>query len=154
MARTDTSKRKALLGFNISRHATFALSVELTFFVFRGNGIITPFMAQEIQVSMAEACARIDAELIGMEVPDSAKSVTVLVSYQPKTSIAILVNTLKSVSGKRVKSLPLSEDDGLKAFVSTGLWERDYYALAKEAKLGYEEYNEYQEAKQKPFQRC
>jgi putative transposase len=82
-------------------------------------------MIEQMRDAVISACEKLECELL--ELDGEADHVHLLIHYPPKLAISHLVNSLKSVSSRRVRFL----NTHLSRQSKTGaLWSRSYFACS------------------------
>jgi putative transposase len=84
------------------RHVLSALHVHLVFVTKYRRGVLDDAMLRCCESAMRKVCADFEAEL--REFNGEADHVHLLVHYPPKASVSALVNSLKGVSARRLRS--------------------------------------------------
>ena len=93
--------------FRTGRHVVYKLHVHLVFVTKYRRGVISNRVRTFLKEVMTKVCQDFDAEL--MEFDGEDDHVHLLVAYPPKTSISILVNSLKGASAYRLRSQNFQE---------------------------------------------
>jgi putative transposase len=88
--------------FRAGRHVVYKLHTHLVFVPKYRRGVITPRVFDVLKAAWKTVCADFEAEL--QESNFEPDHVHLMVSYPPKVAIAKLVNSLKGVSARRVRS--------------------------------------------------
>jgi putative transposase len=84
------------------RHVVSALHVHLVFVTKYRRGVLNPDMLHSCQDAMRKVCHDFGAELREFNGDDD--HVHLLVRYPPKVAVSALVNSLKGVSARRLRS--------------------------------------------------
>jgi putative transposase len=94
-------------GFRAGRHVVFSLHVHLVFITKYRRGVITERVRSELEQSFRKVCGDFESELLEFDGQDD--HVHLLVAYPPKVALSRLVNSLKGVSARRIRTLDLPE---------------------------------------------
>jgi putative transposase len=89
-------------GYRRSRHAVSALHVHLIFVTTYRHGVLDGAMLSCRETAMQKACADFGADL--REFNGEAHHVYLLVEHAPRVAVSALVNPLKGVSARRLRS--------------------------------------------------
>jgi len=109
------------------RHCVFALHVHLVFVTkYRRKVSI-----QRLKVMFEKVCADFEAQLVEMN--GEAEHVHLLINYPPKHSVSSMVNSLKGVSSRLLRS---ERPDIEKRYWKDVLWSPSYFAASCGAPLG------------------
>ena len=109
---------------NHSPHAVFSLQVHLVFVTKYRKKVITPTMLQELESIFAKILVAWKCTLL--EFGGEADHVHLLISYHPNLSLSVLVNNLKSVSSRQLRT---KYESHLRNFYwKPVFWHRAYYA--------------------------
>ena len=107
------------------RHCVTALHVHLVFVTKYRNDVFTPPALLRLKEIFSKVCSDFGAVLV--ESNGEADQVHLLVEYQSKTSVAALVNSLKGVSSRLLRSeIPMLADRYYKGV----LWSPSYFAAS------------------------
>jgi len=113
-------------GFRAGRQVVFSLHVHLVFITKYRHGVITERIRSELEQSFHKVCSDFESELLEFDGGDD--HVHLLVAYPPKVALSRLVNSLKGVSARRIKTQDLPEvDDKL---WETAFWSPSYCAVS------------------------
>ena len=117
---------KKNINIRTGRHCVFNLHVHLVFVTKYRRRVFTKLILEELETIFSKVCKDFEATLI--EVNGEDDHVHLLVTYPPKVAIAKLVNSLKGVSSrlirsKRYRSVERSLWDG-------SLWSPSYFAAS------------------------
>lgn len=105
--------------FHSGRHVKYALQAHLVFIPKYRKSVISPKVFELLQKAWHRVCTGFECEL--KESGWEQDHVHLLVSYPPKVALARLVNSLKGVSARSVRSENLPEVDGK-------LWGRHFWS--------------------------
>src|SRR5664280_1255384 len=83
------------------RHCVFLMHVHLVFITKYRRNVFTREILEDLQGIFSSVCADFGAKLI--EFDGEHDHVHLLVSYPPKVSVSVLVNSLKCVSSRIVR---------------------------------------------------
>lgn len=106
------------------RTCVYSLQAHLVFVTKYRRGVLTQPMLEDMENIMRSVCSDFDATLIEFNGEDD--HVHLLVSYPPKTALSTLINSLKGVSSRRLRS---------KYDIKTHrnhLWSPSYYAASSD----------------------
>ncbi len=93
--------------FRTGRHVVYKLNAYLVFVPKYRRGVITERVFEILQSAWSKVCADFEGELLESNFePDH---VHLMVSYPPKIALAALINSLKGVSARLVRSANLPE---------------------------------------------
>ena len=106
-----------------NRHAAFNLHVHLVFITQYRRKILSEAHHNYFSECVAEVCKNFDAEL--KECNGEADHIHMLIQYPPTVQISTLVNNLKSVTSRRMRSNFI---DLRAAYSKPVLWSRSYFA--------------------------
>ena len=104
------------------RTCVYNLQAHLVFVTKYRRGVLTRPMLEDMETIMRSVCTDFDATLIEFNGEDD--HVHLLVSYPPKVALSTLINSLKGVSSRRLRS---------KYDIKTHcnhLWSPSYYAAS------------------------
>jgi putative transposase len=93
--------------FRAGRHVVYKLNAHLVFVPKYRRGVITERVFDILKAAWSKVCMDFEGELL--ESNFEADHVHLMVSYPPKVSLATLVNSLKGVSARLVRSANLPE---------------------------------------------
>jgi putative transposase len=113
-------------GFRAGRHVVFNLHAHLVFITKYRHGVITQRVRSELEQSFHKVCEDFESELL--EFDGSDDHVHLLVAYPSKVALSRLVNSLKGVSARRIKTQDLPEIDG--KLSGTAFWSPSYCAVS------------------------
>ena len=105
------------------RHCTFNLIVHLVFITKYRRNVITKDVQATLEASFNKICLDFEAQLQECNAEDD--HVHLLVSYQPKTSISSLVNSLKGASSRIVRK---QHPEIRNKLWGNAFWSASYYA--------------------------
>ena len=105
------------------RNSVSKLVVHLVFTTKSRRKLFTDIMIGQLREAFESACEKLECELIKMD--GEQDHVHLLISYPPKLSISVMVNSLKAVSSRllRLKNTHLTRQSK-----SSVLWSRSYFA--------------------------
>jgi len=105
------------------RNSVSKLVVHLVFTTKYRRKLFTDIMIGQLREAFESACEKLECELIKMD--GEQDHVHLLISYPPKLSISVMVNSLKAVSSRllRLKNTHLTRQSK-----SSVLWSRSYFA--------------------------
>ena len=107
------------------RHSKTRLVVHLIFTTKYRRKLLTARMIGQMREAVVSACEKLECELL--ELDGETDHVHLLIHYPPKLAISHLVNSLKSVSSRRIRYL----NTHLPRQSKTGaLWSRSYFACS------------------------
>lgn len=93
--------------FRAGRHVVHKLNAHLVFVPKYRRGVITPRVFDILKAAWEKVCADFEGDLLESNFePDH---VHLMVAYPPKVALAALVNSLKGVSARLVRSADLPE---------------------------------------------
>ncbi|WP_350306741.1 IS200/IS605 family transposase [Photorhabdus viridis] len=107
------------------RHSVSRLVVHLIFTTTYRRQLLDGTMIQQIREAFLSAAKRLEIEILEMD--GEADHVHILVAYPPKLAISVLVNNLKSVSSRHVRTLNTHLSRQSK---TSALWSRSYFACS------------------------
>jgi putative transposase len=113
-------------GFRTGRHVVFNLHAHLVFITKYRRGVITQRVRAELEQSFRKVCEDFESELLEFDGGDD--HVHLLVAYPPKVALSRLVNSLKGVSARRIRTRDFPEVGG-KLF-RTAFWSPSYCAVS------------------------
>lgn len=93
--------------FRRGRHVVYDLHAHLVFVTKYRRGCITKRVARELEQSLTRVCK--DFDVVLEEIGWEADHVHLLVTYPPKVSLSVLVNSLKGVSSRRLRKQRFKE---------------------------------------------
>lgn len=117
------SNKKRLRDYLKGRHSVSKLAVHLVFTTQYRKKLFTGVMIEQLREAFDSACEKLGCEIVEME--GSHDYVHLLVSYPPKLSISVMVNSLKAVSSRMLR---LQHTHLLKHSKTVVLWSRSYFA--------------------------
>ena len=88
--------------YRTGRHCVFALHVHLVFITKYRRDVLSELAIGDLRHIFAKVCNDFDAQLIECDGEDD--HVHLLINYPPKVSLSKLVNSLKGVSSRRLRS--------------------------------------------------
>lgn len=107
------------------RHCVFELNVHLVFVTKYRHSIFTDEHLDAIQTAAAKVCTDFGAHL--REFNGERNHVHLLVSYPPKVAVSSLVNSLKGVTSRRLRSM-FPEVEA--SYYKGQLWSPSYFAAS------------------------
>ena len=107
------------------RHCVFELNVHLVFVTKYRRSIFTDEHLEAIQAAAAKVCTDFGAHL--REFNGGRNHVHLLVSYPPKVAVSSLVNSLKGVTSRRLRSM-FPEVEA--SYYKGQLWSPSYFAAS------------------------
>jgi len=113
-------------GFRAGRQVVFSLHVHLVFITKYRHGVITERIRSELEQSFHKVCSDFESELLEFDGGDD--HVHLLVAYPPKVALSRLVNSLKGVSARRIRTQDFPEIDG--KLRGTAFWSPSYCAVS------------------------
>jgi len=111
--------------FTRRRHSVTALHVHLVFTIKYRRRVLTGEHIEALRQAVSHACIRLDCGL--MELDGETDHIHLLVRYPPKLAIAVLVNSLKAVSSRKLRA---AFSELRRVSRSTALWSRSYFACS------------------------
>lgn len=108
------------------RHCVFLMHVHLVFVTKYRKDVLTSAMLDEIKDAFCSVCKDFEATLAEFE--GEHDHVHLLVNYPPKVSVSKLVNSLKGVSARRLRSNVKFKKDLKKKLWGNSLWTPSYFA--------------------------
>ena len=112
-------------GYRTGRHCVFALHVHLVFVTKYRRDVLSQLAIRDLSEIFARVCSDFGAELVECNGKDD--HVHLLVEYPPQVPISKLVNSLKGVSSRRLRSLR-PEISG--RYFKGVLWSPSYFAAS------------------------
>lgn len=112
--------------FRSGRHVVFKLHAHLVFIPKYRKRCITSRVAEILQQSFEQVCEDFECDL--EEVGYEHDHVHLLVGYPPKVALSKLVNSLKGVSARRLRSADLPEVR--RALAGAAFWSPSYCAVS------------------------
>jgi putative transposase len=112
--------------FRTGRHVVYALTAHLVFVPKYRRKVITERVFGVLRTSWEATCADFECEL--RETGYESDHVHLLVSYPPKVSLSTLVNSLKGVSARRLRSAHLPEVE--RKLWGSHFWSPSYCAVS------------------------
>lgn len=114
-----------LSGYLKRRHSVTKLVVHLVFTTKYRRKLFDGEMIKQLRDAFDSACSKLECDLLEMD--GESDHVHLLVAYPPKLSVSIMVNNLKAVSSRRIRSMNVN----LKRQSKSGaLWSRSYFACS------------------------
>ncbi len=113
-------------GFRTGRHVVYSLHAHLVFITKYRRGIITQRVRSELEQSFREVCEDFESELLEFDGQDD--HVHLLIAYPPKVALSRLVNSLKGVSARRIRTRDFPEVRG--KLSGTAFWSPSYCAVS------------------------
>jgi putative transposase len=108
------------------RHVVSALHVHLVFVTKYRRGVLDAAMLDACEAAMRKVCGDFGAELREFNGEDD--HVHLLVDYPPKVAVAALVNSLKGVSARRLRSEFTGRVN--RASIRGHFWSPSYFAAS------------------------
>jgi len=105
--------------FRAGRHVVYKLKAHLVFVPKYRRGVITERVFDILQSAWSKVCTDFEGELLKSNFEPN--HVHLMVSYPPKVALAVLVNSLKGVSARLVRSADLPE-------VRNKLWGKHFWS--------------------------
>lgn len=105
--------------FRTGRHVTFSLTAHLVFVPKYRKGVISQRVFEVLQEAWKTVCADFECEL--REAGFENDHAHLLVAYPPKVALSTLVNSLKGVSARMLRSASLPE-------VAEKLWGEHFWS--------------------------
>jgi len=105
------------------RHCVFNLHVHLVFVTKYRKKIFKKKHLDTMQNIFAKVCSNFECQLV--EFDGESDHVHLLISYPPKNSISKLVNSLKGVSGRKLR---IEHPDLADSYYKGVLWSPSYFA--------------------------
>jgi putative transposase len=113
-------------GYRRGRHVVSALHAHLVFVTKYRRGVLDSAMLGCCEAAMRKVCADFGAELREFNGEDD--HVHLLVEYPPKVAVSALVNSLKGVSARRLRSQFTGPVN--RASMHGHLWSPSYFAAS------------------------
>ncbi len=88
--------------YRTGRHCVFALHVHLVFVTKYRRNVLSELAIRDLKDIFAKVCTDFEAQLI--ECGGEHDHVHLLINYPPKVALSKLVNSLKGVSSRRLRS--------------------------------------------------
>jgi len=107
------------------RHCIFQLHVHLVFVTKYRYGILDGNAVERLRAIFSKVCLDFEGQLVEMDGEDN--HVHLLVNYPPKHSVSALVNSLKGVSSRLLRS---ERPDLLRRYWKGVLWSPSYFAAS------------------------
>ena len=107
------------------RHCVFALHVHLVFVTKYRKKVFDGDAIQRLKVMFEKVCADFEAQLLEMN--GAAEHVHLLINYPPKHSVSSIVNSLKGISSRLLRS---ERPDIEKRYWKDVLWSPSYFAAS------------------------
>jgi len=107
------------------RHSVTKLVVHLIFTTKYRRKLFDGYMIEQLREAFESACEKLECDLVEMD--GEGDHVHLLVSYPPKLAVSVLVNSLKSVSSRRIRILNTHIPRQSK---SGAVWSRSYFACS------------------------
>ena len=117
---------KKNINIRTGRHCVFNLHVHLVFVTKYRRRVFTKLILEELETIFSKVCKDFEATLI--EVNGEDDHVHLLVTYPPKVAIAKLVNSLKGVSSRLIRSNGYPSVE--RALWGGSLWSPSYFAAS------------------------
>ena len=111
--------------YRTGRHCVFALHVHLVFITKYRRDVLSELAIGDLRHIFAKVCNDFDAQLIECDGEDD--HVHLLINYPPKVSLSKLVNSLKGVSSRRLRSFRPEISGRYRKGV---LWSPSYFAAS------------------------
>ena len=108
------------------RHCIFNLHVHLVFVTKYRRRVFTAAILNDLRASFSKVCNDFEATLV--ECDGEGDHVHLLVTYPPKVAIAKLVNSLKGVSSRLIRSKGYPSIE--RALWGGSLWSPSYFAAS------------------------
>lgn len=108
------------------RHCLFNLHVHLVFVTKYRRAVFTKQILDDLRVIFSSVCDDFEAHLV--EIDGEKDHVHLLITYPPKVSVSLLVNSLKGISSRliRKKNYPSVRDQ----LWGNALWSPSYFAAS------------------------
>ena len=106
------------------RHCIFSIHVHLVFVTKYRRDVFTDEILNDLRPVFASVCKDFNAEMVEMQ--GEHDHVHLLVNYPPKVSISALVNSLKGVSSRLIRSKGYPDIE--KKLWGNALWSPSYFA--------------------------
>lgn len=111
--------------YRTGRHCVFALHVHLVFITKYRRDVLSELAIQDLRHIFAKVCNDFEAQLVECDGEDD--HVHLLINYPPKISLSKLVNSLKGVSSRRLRSFRPEITGRYRKGV---LWSPSYFAAS------------------------
>ena len=111
--------------YRTGRHCVFALHVHLVFVTKYRRNVLSEPAIQDLRHIFTKVCADFEAQLIECDGEDD--HVHLLINYPPKVALSKLVNSLKGVSSRRLRS---GRPDVAERYRHGVLWSPSYFAAS------------------------
>ena len=111
--------------YRTGRHCVFALHVHLVFITKYRRDVLSELAIQDLRHIFAKVCDNFEAQLVECDGEDD--HVHLLINYPPKISLSKLVNSLKGVSSRRLRSFRPEITGRYRKGV---LWSPSYFAAS------------------------
>ena len=111
--------------YRTGRHCVFALHVHLVFITKYRRDVLSELAIQDLRHIFAKVCNDFEAQLVECDGEDD--HVHLLINYPPKISFSKLVNSLKGVSSRRLRSFRPEITGRYRKGV---LWSPSYFAAS------------------------
>jgi putative transposase len=111
--------------YRTGRHCVFAMHVHLVFVTKYRRNVFTEAALADLRAIFASVCEDFDASLVEMD--GEADHVHLLVNYQPKVAVSVLVNSLKGVSSRRLRQM---RPELARRYWRGALWSPSYFAAS------------------------
>ncbi len=117
---------KKEINIRSGRHCVFNLHVHLVFVTTYRRRVFTKSILNDIETIFSKVCDDFEATLV--ECDGESDHVHLLVTYPPKVAIAKLVNSLKGVSSRLIRSKGYPSVE--RALWGGSLWSPSYFAAS------------------------
>lgn len=111
--------------YRTGRHCVFALHVHLVFITKYRRDVLSERAIQDLRHIFAKICTDFEAQLVECDGEDD--HVHLLINYPPKISLSKLVNSLKGVSSRRLRSV---RPEIMGRYRKGVLWSPSYFAAS------------------------
>lgn len=111
--------------YRAGRHCVFALHVHLVFITKYRRDVLSELAIQDLRYIFTKVCNDFEARLVECDGEDD--HVHLLINYPPKISLSKLVNSLKGVSSRRLRSFRPEITGRYRKGV---LWSPSYFAAS------------------------
>ncbi len=91
-----------LFGYLRKRHSVSKLVVHLVFTTKYRRKLFDAIMIGQLREAFESACVKLECELVEMN--GEADHVHLLISYPPRLAVSVMVNNLKSVSSRMLRT--------------------------------------------------
>ena len=116
-----------MFSYNKGRHSVYSLTVHLVFVTKRCGKVFNDAHLQFIESLMDKVCDDFECELL--EFNGEEDHVHLLVSYPPKLALSSLINSLKGVSSRQLKTtFPEISNFWSVAKSKNALWSPSFFA--------------------------